>query len=77
MNIKRIWTLLAPVTDSTNGKYLSRSGIVLVHIAALGLATATLPITSCLVAIVGMAFYMIGARRTMKEAESTTEVFRA
>lgn len=77
MNTKRICTLLTPVIDSSDAKILSRSGIVLVHIAAAGLATFTLPIASCIIAIVGLGLYMIGARQTLLNAESMAQAFRA
>ena len=77
MNIKRLCTLLTPVIDSSDAKILSRSGIVLVHIAAAGLATSTLPLASCIIAIVGLGLYMIGARQKLISAENMTQVFRA
>lgn len=79
MKLRNIWALIAPVTcgGSKPGKTRSRSGIVLVHIAAAGLATATLPIISCVVAIIGMALYMVGAKQTLQAAESTKLIFRA
>ena len=78
MDIRNTWALLTFVTCSGKpGQTRSRSGILLVHIAAVGLTTATLPILSCVVAIAGMALYMIGAKRTLNAAECAKPTLRA
>ncbi|OED38892.1 hypothetical protein AB833_17815 [Chromatiales bacterium (ex Bugula neritina AB1)] len=55
------------------GQRLALTGFILVHLSAAGLATATLPIASSLLALAGMATYMFGARRRLNYAETATE----
>lgn len=45
------------------GRHIAICGFIIVHVAAAGLATATLPEVSCVVAIIGMGLYMIGAQQ--------------
>jgi len=59
------------------GRHIAWAGIIIVHIAAAGLATATLPEVSCIVAIAGMWLYMTGARQTSATLNTDSDTLQA
>ncbi len=75
MDIRKSMTLLTGIVSqpAKPGQRMAISGFIAVHISAVGLATATLPIASALLALAGMTIYMIGAHQRLKYAETAVE----